>query len=251
VKNPVDQRKDKVDIPIKNAVLHENLVNCQRLAMLGRLSAIVTHEVNNYLTAVSGYAQLILESGDAPGFETELEKIDTSALRCQKLIKEIRQVGRFINGKKEVGNINIILRSCLLLVRRQFKQESHTIIEDFSSDVPASEFDTPAVEQVFLNVIQNALEGFEEKGGTLSIATRLKDGDIAVTFEDNGPGLSEDARANLFVPFFTTKKDRNCLGLGLVASRMIMEAHGGTIAIQESNGGGTQVEIIFPLETAG
>lgn len=246
---PVDHGTDKGSVSISSDVLREHLVNCQRFAMLGRLSAIVTHEVNNHLTGVSGYAQLMLDSADATGFEKGLGTINTSALRCQKLIREFRQVGRFINGNKEVGNINIILGSCLELVHHQFKQRSHSIIEGFSPDVPSGEFDTPAVEQVFLNVILNSFEAFEEKGGSLSIVTQVKDENIVVTLEDNGPGLSEDARANLFVPFFTTKEDLNCPGLGLAAAKMVMEAHGGTIDIKERAEGGTHVEIIFPMET--
>ena len=230
--------------------LREHLVKCQRLALLGRLSTLVTHEVNNQLTGVTGYAQLMLDNSDAARFEKELVKINTSALRCQKLIQEIRQIGRFTNGNKEVGNINIILESCLDLYRHQFKQKSHHMVEDFSPDVPSGEFDTPAVEQVFLNVIQNSFEAFKGKGGRLSIRTRPEGKKIVVTFEDDGPGLSGSARANLFTPFFTTKDDLNCPGLGLAAAEMVMKAHGGTITIEDSSDGGTRVEIVFPMESS-
>jgi C4-dicarboxylate-specific signal transduction histidine kinase len=248
MKEPTDQGTGKDSASLPNNVPREYLLNCQRLAMLGRLSTIVTHEVNNHLTGVSGYVQLMLESADAAGLEEGLGKINTSALRCQKLIREIRQVGRFTDGNREVGNINLILGSCLELVRHQFKQKSHTIVEDFSSDLPSGEFDTPAVEQMFLSMIQNSFEAFEKKGGSLRIATRVKSEGIVVTFEDDGPGISEDARENLFMPFFTTKEDLNCPGLGLAAAKMIMEDHGGTIAINDTAEAGTHVEIVFPVK---
>jgi signal transduction histidine kinase len=250
MKDPVNQETGRDNEFFENEALREHLVTCQRLAMLGRLSTLVTHEVNNQLTGVAGYAQLMLDNADAARFEKELEKINTSALRCQKLIREMRQIGRFVDGNKEVSNINIILESCLDLYRHQFKQKSHSLVQDFSPDVPSGEFDTPAVEQVFLNVIQNSFEAFRGRGGSLSIKTRPEGEKVIVTFEDDGPGLSESARANLYTPFFTTKEDLNCAGLGLAAAEMVMKAHGGTITIEDSPDGGTRVEIVFPMETS-
>jgi signal transduction histidine kinase len=248
--DPEKQKSEKGRKYAGEEALRERLVKCQRMAMLGRLSMLVTHELNNKLTGVGGYAQLILDNANAAAFEKELLKINDSALRCQNLIREIRQIGRPDNDTKEVGNINMILQSCLDLYRHQFKQKSHHVVEDYSLDVPSGEFDTPAVEQVFLNVIQNAFEALPERNGHLSVKTRLENGKIVVTVEDDGPGLSAAARENLFTPFYTTKADRNCSGLGLAAAEMIMEAHGGTIAIDDSPGGGALVEIVFPIKNS-
>ena len=235
--------------PLPEQVLLEHLVKCQRLALLGRLSTMITHEINNHLVGVSGYAQLLLDKSQAAAFEKELSKINQSAHRCRDLVSKLRSLGRFAGGAKELNNINIILTSSLDLVRRPFKHKSIELLEDFSPEIPSTEVDTYAIEQAFLNVIQNSLEAFgDKKGGRLSITTRVENGDIIATFDDNGPGLSEDARRNLFKPFFTSKAELNCAGLGLAAARAVVEAHGGTIDIDDSSGGGVKVRISLPAD---
>lgn len=245
---PTDQGAEGKTEFSADKALREHLVECQRFALLGRLSTIVTHEINNHLTGVSGYAQLLLDNAKAADFEKELSSINSSAHRCQKLISDIRRLGHFANGAEEVNNINLILKSCLDFVRHQFERQSHKLVEDFSADVPSTEVDGPALEQVFLNVIQNSFEAFEKRGGCLTVATRVKDRNIFVTLDDDGPGLSDESRENLFTPFFTTKQSLNCPGLGLAAAKMIVEAHGGTIDVGDSPVGGTRVEIALPIE---
>jgi C4-dicarboxylate-specific signal transduction histidine kinase len=197
---------------------------------------------------VSGYAQLLLDNAAAADFTKELSRINVSAHRCQTLIRELRQLGRFENGAREVNNINLILRACLALSQRQFTRESHELIENFSSDVPSQELDSPAIEQAFLNVIQNSFEAFEERGRRLTISTRREGGQTVAIFDDNGSGLSAKAKENLFTPFFTTKQELNCVGLGLAATKMAIEAHGGTVDVGESPEGGTLVRVALPIE---
>ncbi len=248
---PQDQYMAKGDDPLPEQVLLEHLVKCQRLALLGRLSTMITHEINNHLVGVSGYAQLLLDKSQAAAFEKELSKINTSALRCRDLVGKLRSLGRIGSGARELNNINIILSSSLDLVRRSFKQKSIELLEDFAPDIPSTELDTHAIEQAFLNIIQNSLEAFgDKKGGRLSIATRIEGGKIVATFDDDGPGLSEDARCNLFKPFFTSKADLNCAGLGLVATKAVIEGHGGSIDVDDSSAGGVRARIYLPIDPA-
>ena len=245
---PTDQGARNDTGPCGDEAMRKRLVECQRFALLGRLSTIISHEVNNHLTGVSGYAQLLLDNAKAADFEKELRSINSSAHRCQKLISDVRRLGHFANGAGEVNNINLILKSCLDLVRHQFERQSHRLVEDFSADIPSMEVDSLALEQVFLSVIQNSFEAFEKKGGCLTVATRVENGKVSVTLDDNGPGLSDESRENLFTPFFTTKQRLNCPGLGLAAAKMVVEAHGGTIDVGDSPAGGTRVEIALPIE---
>lgn len=237
--------------PAQHEALLENLVVCQRYALLGRLSTVVAHELNNQLTGVSGYAQLLLANDAAEPFAKELDKIRVSAARCRQLIEKIRLLGRFSGGQKELNNINLILGASLDLIRHQYERKSCELVEELSPDVPSIEVDTPAIEQAFLNVMQNALEAFVGKGGRLTVRTEAEDGKIVATFDDNGPGLSEAARANLFTPFFTTKPDLKCPGLGLAATKMVIEDHGGTVKLDASAAGGVRVVVTLPLEPAG
>lgn len=244
-----DQGVNNDAAPYGGAAMRERLMECQRLALLGRLSTIVTHEINNHLTGVSGYAQLLLDNPAAADFTKELTRINSSAHRCQNLIGEIRRLGRFENGAREVNNINLILRAGLSLVQRQFERESHELAEDFASDVPSQELDSPAIEQACINVMQNSFEAFEKKGCRLTISTRREDGRVVVIFDDDGPGLSDMAKKNVFTPFFTTKQELNCPGLGLAATKTAVEAHGGTVDIGDSPAGGARVRIALPIES--
>jgi two-component system NtrC family sensor kinase len=246
--DPTDQGMSDVTGPYGDEALRKRLMECQRLALVGRLSTIVTHEINNHLTGVSGYAQLLLDNEAAAGFTKELTRINSSAHRCQNLIKEIRRLGRFESGAGEVNNINLILRACLDLVRRQFERESHELTEDFSPEAPTQELDAMAIEQAFLNVIQNSFEAFEKRGGRLTISTRREGEQAVAIFDDDGPGLSAEAKENLFTPFFTTKQELNCPGLGLAAAKMAIESHNGTIEVGEAPTGGARVRIALPIK---
>jgi C4-dicarboxylate-specific signal transduction histidine kinase len=237
--------------PLGEDALLEHLVKCQRLALVGRISAGITHEVNNQLVGVAGYAQLLLDNEKAAAFEKELGKINTSAYRCRDLVNKVRRMSLSFGGSREFNNINIILESSLDLVRHRFKQKSHELAEDFSPKIPSTEVDTPAIEQAFLNIIQNSLEAFGDKGGRLTIKTRAENGSIVCTFDDNGPGLSEEARNNLFKPFYTSKAEMNCTGLGLMATRVLIEEHGGTISVGDSPEGGVCVSISLPIAPTG
>lgn len=227
--------------------MSDQLVTCQRFVLMGRLCVGITHEVNNHLTGVSGYAQLLLPQDRAKAVAKEVEKIYASAMKCQSLIADLRRLARFTDSK-EFDNINIILKSSLDLVRHQFAKKSLHLVEEYASDIPPLEVDTPALEQMFLNIIQNSFEALQEKGSSLSVTTRKENERIIATLEDDGPGLSAEASANLFSPFFTTKAHLRCLGLGLPAARMLAEAQGGTIEITNRPGGGTRAKISFPCQ---
>jgi two-component system NtrC family sensor kinase len=227
----------------------ERLVLCQRLTLLGRLSSIVAHEVNNQLTGVSGYAQLLLAHEDAEEIEEELSKINSSADKCQRLISDMRRVGRFGESEKEFNNLNLLIQSALNLLRHQFEKKSLQITENYADDIPSIEVDAPSLEQVFLNIIQNAYEALTERGTSLTITTHKdEDGRLTAKFEDDGPGLSEEALKHLFAPFFTTKDQLRCPGLGLSAAKNIMEAVNGTIEVSNAPTGGACVEVSLPPE---
>lgn len=229
----------------------DRLVTCQRLILMGRMSTTVIHEVNNQLTGVSGYAQLLLGRDHAETIQKELDKIISSAGRCQKLLKDLRRMGRFGETRKELNNINLIIKSCVDQFRHQFEKKSFKVTENYSEEIPAVEVDTAALEQVFLNIIQNSFEALLERGGCLNVATLLENGRLVAIFEDNGPGLGEEAAACLFTPFFTTKAHLQCSGLGLAAAKMIVEAQLGTIEVNNSPGGGARVRVSLPCQSSG
>ncbi|GAB4343096.1 MAG: hypothetical protein Kow0099_21190 [Candidatus Abyssubacteria bacterium] len=229
-----------------------NLVTCQKFALLGKLSSAITHEVNNHLTGVTGYTQLLLTQDRAQAVVRELEKINTSANKCQKLIADFKRFARFGGDGREFNNINFILKASLDLVRHQFHKKSLQVVEQYSPEVPVMEVDTPALEQVFLNIIQNSLEALDDKQyGQLRVTTSLEGDHVKVTFEDDGAGLSDAALANLFSPFFTTKPERRCIGLGLTVAKMLVEQYHGELEVSNSADCGACVKVTLPCPRSG
>jgi C4-dicarboxylate-specific signal transduction histidine kinase len=229
--------------------LLEKLVECQRLALLGRLASNLTHDINNQLTGVTGYAQLLLSQERAQALAKELEKINLSANECKKLIINFKRLARFGKQEKEFSSLNIVLQQTVDLLRRQLLKRNIEVVEKYSADLPVIEIDTVALEQAFLNVILNSFDALEKKGGRLSITTEKGDNQLVATFEDDGPGFSQDAFLHLYAPFFTTKDHLPCTGLGLAAAKMLMEKNGGRIEIGAMPEKGTRVRISIPLES--
>jgi len=226
----------------------EKLVVCQRLTLLGKLSSDLTHEINNQLTGVSGYAQLLLGQERALLIARELEKISSSADECKKLIFNYKRLARFTNQEKEYCSLNIIIRQALDLFRRQFAKKNLEITEDYSDDLPVIETNAGALEHAFANIIQNALEALQESGSRLSIRTAIEDQQLLAVFEDDGPGISQEAHQRLFAPFFSTKSHLHCMGLGLAATKAVVEECGGKIRVDSLSESGTSVRILLPLE---
>jgi two-component system NtrC family sensor kinase len=226
----------------------EKLIDCQRLALLGRLSSNLTHEINNHLTGVSGYAQLLLGQERAKELAKELEKIYASANECKKLISSFKRFAGFQNQEKEFNSLNIIIQQVLELYRRQFMKTNLQINEDFSPDLPVIEINAAALEQVFLNIIQNAFEALHESGSRLTVTTRRQNNRIIATLEDDGPGFSPEAMLHLFEPFFSTKQNLHCAGLGLATAKMLLEKLGGQITVETLPKAGARVMVILPLE---
>jgi len=225
----------------------ENLVDCQRLALLGRLSSNLTHEINNQLSGVSGYAQLLLGQERAQALAKELEKIHFSALECKKLVFNFKRFARFNSQEKEYNSLNALIQQALEIFRRQFSKKNLHVHENYCPELPVLEMDAVALEQVFLNVIQNSFDALQESGSRLSISTGVENESIFAVFEDDGPGFSAEALQQLFTPFFTTKRHLHCAGLGLAAAKMLVEKNRGTIAIKSLPDGGSRVKITLPL----
>lgn len=222
------------------------LAKFQKFSVLGRICSSVMHEVNNHLTGVTGYAQLLLAQDRSKEVAAELEKINTSAIKCQRLIADLRRFSRLGGEEKEFNNINFVIKSSLDLIRHQFTKKSIRLVESYAEDIPPVEVDTPALEQAFLNIIQNSFEVLDDKEGCLSITTLKENGRIVALFEDNGPGLSEDALTHLFTPLFTTKERLHCLGLGLTVTKMVVEAHSGSTEVNNVPHGGACVRLSLP-----
>ncbi len=187
-----------------------------------------------------GQLSLTTDVENFPGFPEGVQGPD--------LIQRMKQQAARFGGEKEFNNINLIIQYSLDLFRHQFVKKSFEIVENYSQDITATEVDTPALEQVFLNIIQNSFEALMERGSRLTITTSREGGQIVAAFEDDGPGLSENAREHLFTPFFTTKAHLRCSGLGLAAAKALVELHSGSIEADNLPAGGACVKVILSFE---
>jgi two-component system NtrC family sensor kinase len=226
----------------------EEIMKSEKLAMIGRLSAGVAHEINNPLGGILLLSRLLLRKAPAGSTQKEnLERIAGDAERCQKIVQGLLDFARQREPKAGPLNLNDIVEKALSLMQNHAVLQNVRIVKDLQPDLPPAEVDGGQVVQVFLNLIMNAVEAMNGDG-TLTIATRYVRGAglIETSFTDTGEGIPADSLPRLFEPFFTTKEIGHGTGLGLSISHGIVERHGGTISVQSSVGKGSTFVVSLP-----
>ncbi|MBN1571820.1 MAG: PAS domain S-box protein [Deltaproteobacteria bacterium] len=228
----------------------ERLIQQDRLVSLGQLSAGVAHEINNPLTAILGYAQLLLKDVDKERREyKDLKIIEEQALNCKTILEEMLIFSRSRVDKREYFLFKDILHNVIVLNKKELKEKNINLIKKIKNDLPTFYGDQIKMTQVFLNVLQNSIYAVEN-GGEIIIETSWdkENNMVLVTFMDNGPGVPEENKRRIFDPFFTTKPAGQGTGLGLSVSYGIVNEHGGGIAIENAPGGGAKFIIALPVE---
>jgi len=228
---------------------NEQLMRSEKLASLGRLAAGVAHEINNPLTGILTFSNLLLKkkSPDDPERE-KLETIINETIRCRTIVKGLLDFARQTKPEKRFADLNEIIEYSLSLIERHASFHNIKIIREFAPSLPKMKVDTNQIQQVFMNIIINAQEAMPE-GGTLIIKTSAtEDGFIEIKFIDTGCGIPEENMDKLFDPFFTTKHQTMGTGLGLAVSYGIAERHQGNLEIQSQLGKGTTVIIRLPFK---
>jgi two-component system, NtrC family, sensor kinase len=226
--------------------LQRQVVQSEKLAAVGQLAGGAAHELNNPLGVIRSFAQMGLTRA---GFLQDEELIDDfeeilkATERCTRIVRGLLDFSR--TPKDEVGAVDLaqVLSDALFLVKTQFKKKTVQVIEDFNAGIPRAHGNTNKLQQVAVNLIQNAFQAVPA-GGRIRIATRTAgDGFVDMVVADDGPGISDDVRNKLFDPFFTTKSTGVGTGLGLSITYGIVQEHGGTISLEEggTNSGATFV----------
>jgi len=232
--------------------MEEQLLIADRLASLGELSAGIAHEVNNPLTSVLGFTQLLLDEDLPDSIRGNVEIISREAERASGIVKNLLTFSQRHDQVKQTVNINNIIESVLEL--RAYQHKLNNIRVNLSlTDLPDVVADYFQLQQVFLNIIINAEYFMAEAnhGGTLSIATEKADDTVRVIFTDDGPGISKEALGRLFDPFFTTKGVGKGTGLGLSICHGIVTGHGGRIYAESIPGQGAAFTVELPLHHTG
>jgi len=232
----------------------KRIMESERLALIGQLSANIAHELNNPLQGIVTFSHLLLE--DNPGLDTNcqysLEKIVGQANRCRDIIRGLLDFSRQRQPDKSYYDINAIIDECTSLVELQALFHNIHINRNLQSDLPLAVIDPSQIEQVFMNMIINAAEAMDGNGH-LTISTRVneKTNDVEIAFSDTGPGISEENLRKIFDPFFTTKDVGHGTGLGLAISYGLVRSHKGSILVDSNIGEGTTFIVSLPLEENG
>lgn len=226
----------------------EQLVQSQKLAAIGKLVSGIAHEINNPLMAISGNAQLLLEDAEDEDTLESLEVIRSETQRATDIVKNLLVYARSHRSDRSLVSINKVVEDTIKLCSSKSSTDSIQITTDFATDIPHVSIDMQQIQQVFLNLINNATQALRntQTEGTLFIRTRkTSDKIIQIIFEDNGPGISSEIIDRVFEPFFTTKEIGEGTGLGLSICYGIIQSHNGKIYAEstESNGAAFTVEL--------
>jgi len=233
------------------ALLQAKLAHSEKMATIGRLVSGVAHEVNNPLAAILGFTDLLLENPDMPASAREdLQIILQETQRTKVIVQDLLSFARQRPTQREPVQVNTVLRQTIRLRSYDFASHGVEVLEEFEEKLGETLGDAQQLQQVFLNILNNAYDAIQESGnhGRIRIRTRVNADSIEVTFTDNGTGVTDPER--IFDPFFTTKQAGKGTGLGLSICYGIVRAHGGEILCWNNIGEkGTTFLVKLPLAT--
>ena len=233
--------------------LQSKLMHTEKMAALGQLVSGVAHEVNNPLAAIVGFTDLLLENPEIPGeAKEELRVILQEAQRTRVIVQNLLSFARQMPAQREPLQVNSVLRQTMKLRAYDFSNHGVELTEDYVDELPTVIGDPSQLQQVFLNIINNAYDAVQEtrRAGKIKIATSHQNGQVEVSFRDNGPGISKMDR--IFDPFFTTKEVGKGTGLGLSICYGIIRAHNGEIVARNNTDGfGSTFVVRLPIAETG
>ncbi|MCL5108566.1 MAG: ATP-binding protein [Chloroflexi bacterium] len=237
--------------------LDEQIYNTEKLASLGTLAAGVAHEINNPLASILGFADLLLEKFPPQSQEhADLQIIEDRAEHCRQIVENLLDFARVGASVGESTNPNDDVESVLHLVANTLLTNKITLERNLDPAVPSIRGNSKELQQVLLNLINNAIYAMKKGGGKLSVASALRGNRVLLKIADTGTGIPGEVQRKIFDPFFTTKGVGEGTGLGLSVSLGLVQKLGGTITFTSSTGNaragepaGSVFTIILPVPT--
>ncbi len=234
----------------------DQMLQVERMASLGKLAAVVAHEINNPMASVVTYSRLMLRRiSSRPEMQAEwaqhrevLEAIASESARCGEIVSNLLLFARRTGSSLEPTDVNAIVRKTLFLIKHKMDLAQTKLELELADGLPLLVCDPAQLEQALLALCVNAIEAMTE-GGTLTVRScALAEGGVAVEVKDTGPGIAEEVRAHIFEPFFSTKSDGGGkgLGLGLAVVYGIMQRNDGSVEVASQPGSGATFTLRFP-----
>jgi two-component system NtrC family sensor kinase len=244
--------------------IHEQMLQAEKMASIGKLAAVVAHEINNPLAGILTYSKLLRkwmaklpepqtpqEQSRAEEIRGSLELIESESRRCGEIVRNLLMFARAAPMNLEYAQINQVADRCLRLVAHQLELANVQLEKDLHPDMPPVYCDASQVEQVLLALVMNAIEAMPH-GGVLALRTSVDPaaGTVSLQVRDDGIGISANNFPKLFEPFFTTKEGSHGSGLGLAVAKGIVERHSGRIEVTSEVGRGTTFTVTLPVQPA-
>ena len=226
------------------------LIQSEKMAAVGTLSAGLAHEVKNPLSAVLGYAQLSKRKLTNPNaLKGYLDTIELETRRCSDIIGNLMQFSRLEKGEHSQIFVNDVITKSAAIVDHQLSLKNVHISCELGENIPAISGNANQLQQVLMNLMINAQQAIGDGGGKVRIVSFDNGESVMITVLDTGPGIDEDMAAKIFEPFFTTKPAGEGTGLGLSVTYGIIQDHGGDISVARAENGGAKFVIKLPLNT--
>jgi PAS domain S-box-containing protein len=247
--------KDSSDIIIGSVHIMRDITQVKkaeissRLASVGEMAAGIAHEINNPLTGVIGFSDMLMERELPQDMREQVEIIADGSRRVADIVKRLLTFARQNKPVRAMVNINDLIANTLNMRSYVLKTNNINVITEYDETLPLITIDPGQIQQVFLNLIVNAEYSMKKTGkpGELRIKTKKLNDKITISFRDNGLGISEENMKRLFQPFFTTKPVGEGTGLGLSLSRSIIIEHSGTISVESELNEGATFQIELPI----
>jgi signal transduction histidine kinase/ActR/RegA family two-component response regulator len=224
------------------------LVQSEKLSGIGEFVAGVAHELNNPLTTVMGFSEMLHKNCADERQRHQLDMVFKSSRRCHKIVQNLLSFARQRQPERAAVDVNKVLQASAEFLDYQMLTSNVTLRYELADGLPSIHADPHQLQQVFINLLNNARQAIEahQPSGSILIQTALVDGMVQVVLQDNGPGIPPENLSKIFNPFFTTKEVGKGTGLGLSLCYGIIREHGGQIHVSSEPGNGARFLIELP-----